>query len=290
MRAMPSPTWRTVPTSLRSVSTSNSRIRSFRIAVISSGVVSPLSFVGSFAVSAWSHRVVAEALEAAADAPVGAERARPAGRSRRSGSGRPTGSPRSRGPRRPRSSSRSTRPPRPRARAPSAARPRGGSGRATSDSSSALISTISPAGPSRRRAGSCARARRRPRSPRARRPCRPARPRVAQERRRAGTSSSASGDGGEVGSDLLEPPLPAPPRRARGRTALGDGHLVGLLQRREVELRDRLVDQAALVLGVEDLAGDAGGRRERQVGDLGADLVERALRLGLDLAPGSRSR
>src|SRR4249919_252789 len=36
-RAIPSPTWRTLPTSERSVSTSNSRIRSLRIAVISSG-------------------------------------------------------------------------------------------------------------------------------------------------------------------------------------------------------------------------------------------------------------
>ena len=36
-RAMPSPTWRTLPTSERSVSTSNSLIRSLRIEVISSG-------------------------------------------------------------------------------------------------------------------------------------------------------------------------------------------------------------------------------------------------------------
>ena len=35
---------------------------------------------------------------------------------------------------------------------------------------------------------------------------------------------------------------------------------------------------------VEDLAGHLRGRLERQVGDLGADLLERALRLGLDLA------
>ena len=35
---------------------------------------------------------------------------------------------------------------------------------------------------------------------------------------------------------------------------------------------------------VEHLAGDLGGRDERQVGDLGADLLERAMRLGLDLA------
>ena len=57
-----------------------------------------------------------------------------------------------------------------------------------------------------------------------------------------------------------------------------------LLQRGEVELGDRLVDEPALVLGVEHLAGDARGRLEREVGDLGADQVERALRLGVDLA------
>jgi len=37
MRAMPSPTWRTVPTSERSVSTSYCSILDFRIRVISSG-------------------------------------------------------------------------------------------------------------------------------------------------------------------------------------------------------------------------------------------------------------
>ncbi len=59
MRAMPSPTWRTLPTSLRSVSTSNFSIRCLRIDVISSG----RSFF------------VAKAFEAAANARVDAQRA-----------------------------------------------------------------------------------------------------------------------------------------------------------------------------------------------------------------------
>src|SRR4249919_914829 len=61
-----------------------------------------------------------------------------------------------------------------------------------------------------------------------------------------------------------------------------------LFQRREVELRDRLVDESPLVLGVEHLARDACRRGERELGDLRADLVERSRRLGLDLALGLR--
>ena len=80
-------------------------------------------------------------------------------------------------------------------------------------------------------------------------------------------------------------PPPARPRRARGRTCAARRPLgVALLQRGEVELGDRLVDEPALILGVEDLARHAGRRLEREVGDLGADQVERALRLGVDLA------
>jgi hypothetical protein len=56
-----------------------------------------------------------------------------------------------------------------------------------------------------------------------------------------------------------------------------------LLQRGEVELGDRLVDEPALILAVEDLARDPGGRFEREVRDLGTDEVERALRLRVDL-------
>jgi len=60
--------------------------------------------------------------------------------------------------------------------------------------------------------------------------------------------------------------------------------LVVALQDAEVELADRLVDQAALILVVERLAGDLLGRDEAQLGDLGADRLERAPRLGFDLA------
>src|SRR4051812_47677830 len=66
---MPSPTWRTLPTSARSTSTSKFSIRSFRIEVISSG----LSFTGESAPC--GRKFVAEALEAAADAGVDSHRA-----------------------------------------------------------------------------------------------------------------------------------------------------------------------------------------------------------------------
>ena len=55
------------------------------------------------------------------------------------------------------------------------------------------------------------------------------------------------------------------------------------LQHGEVEVGDRVLDQPAVVVAVEHLAGHLRGRDERQVGDLGADLLERARRLGLDL-------
>src|SRR5918999_753405 len=57
------------------------------------------------------------------------------------------------------------------------------------------------------------------------------------------------------------------------------------LERREVELADRVFDQPAMVVAVEHLARDLRGRDERQLRDLGPDLLERARRLGLDLAP-----
>src|SRR5919198_1699494 len=68
MRAMPSPTWRTVPTSARSVSTSYCSIRAFRIEVISSG----LSFTCS--PSSSLDQLSAQALEASAHAAVEPER------------------------------------------------------------------------------------------------------------------------------------------------------------------------------------------------------------------------
>ena len=51
----------------------------------------------------------------------------------------------------------------------------------------------------------------------------------------------------------------------------------------DVELLDRLVDQAPLVLGVEHLAGDLLGGEERQLDDVAADLLQDPPVLGLDL-------
>ena len=56
-----------------------------------------------------------------------------------------------------------------------------------------------------------------------------------------------------------------------------------LLQAREVEARDRLFDQLLVALRVERPPDDSRGRLEREVGDLGADLLERARGLGRDL-------
>ena len=55
------------------------------------------------------------------------------------------------------------------------------------------------------------------------------------------------------------------------------------LQHGEVEVADRVLDQLPVVVAVEHLAGHLRGGDERQLGDLGADLLERALRLGVDL-------
>src|SRR6478735_2059767 len=69
---MPSPTWSTVPTSERSVSTSYSSIRCLRMDVISSG----RSFTESSPLDSGSgHELAAEPVEAAAHARVDAERA-----------------------------------------------------------------------------------------------------------------------------------------------------------------------------------------------------------------------
>src|SRR5437867_2459658 len=65
----------------------------------------------------------------------------------------------------------------------------------------------------------------------------------------------------------------APPRAALHR----------LLEAREVERADRVGDQLAVAGRVERPADDARGGLERQVGDLGPDLVERPCRLGGDL-------
>src|SRR5215218_854787 len=64
---------------------------------------------------------------------------------------------------------------------------------------------------------------------------------------------------------------------ALGATLLGAG------ERGEVDLAQRLLDQAAVIAVVERLARDLLGRDDREVGYLLADLVERAAGLGLDV-------
>ena len=54
-------------------------------------------------------------------------------------------------------------------------------------------------------------------------------------------------------------------------------------QGREVDLGQRLLDQPLVVVVVERLAGHLLGREHGQVGDLLADLLQRAPRLGLDV-------
>src|SRR6266571_5902385 len=68
MRAMPSPSWRTVPTSARSVSTSYCSILALRIDVISSGL--------SFKALSAPHEFVSQSFQSPAHARVDAERAR----------------------------------------------------------------------------------------------------------------------------------------------------------------------------------------------------------------------
>src|SRR5436190_6849199 len=58
-----------------------------------------------------------------------------------------------------------------------------------------------------------------------------------------------------------------------------------LLQAGEVEGPDRLGDQLAVAVGVERPADDPRGGLQRQLRDLRPDLLERARRLGRDLAP-----
>src|SRR5581483_4883670 len=69
---MPSPTWSTVPTSARSVSTAYASIRCLRMEVISSG----LSFKAAPSALASRDELAAEAVEPAADGGIDAERAR----------------------------------------------------------------------------------------------------------------------------------------------------------------------------------------------------------------------
>src|SRR5437773_7492019 len=60
---------------------------------------------------------------------------------------------------------------------------------------------------------------------------------------------------------------------------------LALLELREVERADRLGDQLAIPVGVELLADHDRRRREREVGDLRPNLVERPHRLRGDLTP-----
>ena len=65
--------------------------------------------------------------------------------------------------------------------------------------------------------------------------------------------------------------------------SLGGAIALGLLQGGEVEVLDRVLDQAPLVVAAEGAARDLLGGVERERRDLGADLLERPRRLGLDL-------
>src|SRR5215213_2042640 len=254
MRAMPSPTWRTFPTSARSVSTSNFSIRSFRIEVISSG--------RSFTERSFVSSVPGAAGRGGRGCWRRGAASRSGGRARRRGSGRrrarhaPCG-----------------RTPVPRAR-------RGRRTRARSRGAR-------PRGPSRPPAGrSCGRARRRRRGPGPATPPSPA-SRARGSRARPGAPRpgrpSRRSPPAAPGPARAAPP-PGRPRRARARTSGARPPLVlARLQHGEVELLDRLVDQAAVILLVEHLARDARGRDDRQLGHLLAQLLERAARLGLDL-------
>src|SRR5215218_3709904 len=69
-------------------------------------------------------------------------------------------------------------------------------------------------------------------------------------------------------------------RSAPGRSGamLRGGPLVAALpaELAEVELAERLFDEAPLVVGIERLAGHLLGGQDREVCDLGADLLDRA--------------
>src|ERR687895_1403175 len=75
--------------------------------------------------------------------------------------------------------------------------------------------------------------------------------------------------------------ISAPPRS----TALPEGALAprSFLEHREVELADRFLDEAAVIIVGENLSRHLARRDHRQLGDLAADLLERTPRFGLDL-------
>ena len=151
--------------------------------------------------------------------------------------------------------------------------------------------TAPASGGARRAArGSSRSARRRP--PRACR-CPPSSPaRRSRARRRTpggrGSRSSASANCAQLVVDAVERVvLDRRPRRGRAsrprRSLPPSPSLPVAGERREVDLVERLLDQAAVVVVVERLAGDLLGGHHRQVGDLLADLVERPAGLRLDV-------
>src|SRR5215218_2908713 len=280
MRAMPSPTWRTFPTSARSVSTSNFSIRSFRIEVISSG--------RSFTERSFVSSVPGAAGRGGRGCWRRGAASRSGGRARRRGSGRRRArrAPCGRTPVPP--ARRGRRTPAGRARPPWSARRRGSPapGR-RAPRTRARSRGARPRGPSRPPAGrSCGRARRRRRGPGPATPPSPA-SRARGSRARPGAPRpgrpSRRSPPAAPGPARAAPP-PGRPRRARARTSGARPPLVlAPLQHGEVELLDRLVDQAAVIVLVEHLARDARGRDDRQLRHFLAQLLERAARLGLDL-------
>src|SRR5579875_222901 len=287
MRAMPSPTCRTVPTSARSVSTSYCSIRCLRIEVISSG----LSFMPSLLLAAPVRRGRAR-VSAVPVSPARSRRrgaSRPAGRCRRPGRGRPSASPPPSYPRPARSAARSPRPPRRSARAPSSARR---SGAAPPGPRAARTPSRSPPAPPRapsppRAGGSASEAA--PRRRRGRRGSPPSRStraagcgarRAAPATRQPPGRSRRAPRGPAAAGRRPSPPRTTPRRRCGARPPLD-----GLLQAGEVEAGDRLLDQGAVALGVEGAPDDAGSGLQGEVGDLGADLLQRPRRLGGDLPP-----
>src|SRR6478752_4431444 len=78
-------------------------------------------------------------------------------------------------------------------------------------------------------------------------------------------------------------------KRASAYTRSASGMALLVLRSREggeVDLAEGLLDEPLLVLGVEALAGHLLRRQHGQIGDLLADLLQRAPRLGLDVALG----
>src|SRR5947209_7646742 len=72
-------------------------------------------------------------------------------------------------------------------------------------------------------------------------------------------------------------------RRTAPRHRCAAQRLCGLLETREVERADRLADELAIAVGVERATDDTRRSLEREVGDLVANLLERACGLGRDL-------